>query len=208
MMYVPPAFAMEEHDARLLINERPFATLFSFGTSSTINRCHTTHMPMYLVAESLFGHFAHTNEHSHIDPVNYQHLAIFHGPNAYISPTWYQDQNQVPTWNYEAVHVSGELVILNDDVSKLDIVTRLTEINEAAFNPPWTIEKLTNEKKHQLLGAITGCRLDITDISGKSKLSQNKAPELENLVAGLSTHSATAKTDIELITGKMTKFLA
>ncbi len=184
MIYVPQAFAVDTPDALALIEQHPFAALISMGDDF-----HITHMPMYLsdTEHCLYGHFAAANPHGHIRSDEYTHCAVFNGPNTYISPNWYSDANQVPTWNFQVVHVEGSLTLLDEADAKIEIVSTLTSRHEARFETPWTLDKLDPGKKQRLINAIVGCRLDITKVTGKSKLSQNKPGEIDHLIAGLRT---------------------
>lgn len=193
MMYVPPAFAVDEKEALALVGDHPFATLISMGPDFHIN-----HMPMFFDESEhcLYGHFASTNPHGHIRTEEYTHCAVFNGPNAYVSAGWYDDLNQVPTWNFQVTHVEGPLTLLERSDDKIEIVKTLTGIHEAGFENPWTLDKLVPEKKERLIGAIVGCRLQITKVTGKSKLSQNKPDEIANLVAGLRAHPQPGHADL------------
>jgi len=187
MLYTPKAFSATDADAHKMMKENPFALLASWG-----NDDHFTPRPMFLSDDghSLYGHFAGANPHSLIDPTEFRHRAIFTGPNAYISPGWYEDQNQVPTWNYLAVHITGSLDLINDPARVEAIVARLTSIAEAPFEPSWTMDKLDPEKRDRLISSITGCQLVIESIECKFKLSQNKSTESMNLVKGLRAHDS------------------
>ncbi|HVF35242.1 MAG TPA: FMN-binding negative transcriptional regulator, partial [Candidatus Saccharimonadia bacterium] len=107
-LHVPPAFAVEDrHSLDQLVDEHPFATLVTPATPEP----HLSHVPLLREPgrDALVGHFARANPH-------WQHatgttsIAIFHGPHAYVSPTWYaQPVDAVPTWNVATVHVHGRL---------------------------------------------------------------------------------------------------
>lgn len=187
MLYIPPAFRATDAQAFSLIQDFPLATLISQG-----NDCQVTHMPMYLSDDQteLIGHFAAVNPHATL-PQAHPHLAIFTGANAYISAGWYRNQDQVPTWNYQVVHVTGELRRIEDPIEKLAIVDRLSEIFEAPFAVPWTTSKMSETKKNQMLAHITGCALRIEKIEAKFKLSQNKRTEKSSLLAGLALRPGT-----------------
>lgn len=107
-------------------------------------------------------------------------LVIFRAADAYISPNWYPTKHefhrQVPTWNYQAVHVHGKVHVRDDERFVRGVVARLTRVNEArAGSPrPWKMTDSSKEYIDQMLTAIVGIEVDITRIVGKWKLSQNK----------------------------------
>ncbi len=112
-MYIPKQFNMDEENRMFeLIEEHSFAVLFSQHQGDPF----ATHLPFTLDRENryLYGHFARANE-QWVDIENQNILVVFHGPHCYISPSWYETERAVPTWNYVAVHVYGNIEILTDD---------------------------------------------------------------------------------------------
>jgi transcriptional regulator len=99
-------------------------------------------------------------------------LAVFTGPHAYISPTWYEAENVVPTWNYVAVHANGPVELVEDRDALLDILERSVAVYEAAMPSPWVLDT-AGPFVGRLLGQIVGFRLDIERLEGKWKMSQN-----------------------------------
>ena len=109
-MYIPKHFTIKDEETKYeMIEQNSFATLFSQHNGAP----YATHLPLLLNRETLTlsGHFARPNEQWK-DSGNQQVLAIFQGPHSYISPSWYETNKAVPTWNYVAVHVYGELEIV------------------------------------------------------------------------------------------------
>jgi len=108
-------------------------------------------------------------------------LAIFQGPNAYISPNWYATKKQhgkvVPTWNYSTVHATGQLRIIDDPEWVMDLITRLTNKEEADQPTPWAVTDAPVEFTEGLLSAIVGVELAVTQLTGKWKVSQNQPKE-------------------------------
>ena len=177
-MYVPAAFA-ETDVSRLypFIEQHSFATLVSNQGEEPI----ASHLPLLLQREvgqngSLLGHFARANPQAET-PDNQSVLAIFHGPHAYISPTWYASQNTVPTWNYQAVHVYGRYSRITDDAELKAIIAETVRFYEASQPEPWSIETPEAEFTEGLLKGIVGFRIEIERIEGKFKLSQNHPEE-------------------------------
>lgn len=175
-MYVPPAF--NEPDPTKLhdfIEQHSFATLVSQGGKPV-----ASHLPLLLDRDNqsqgrLIGHMAKANvqwKDADGQPV----LAVFHGPHAYISPTWYEAENVVPTWNYVAVHVYGTFRLDDSRGRRLEIVRRYVDFYEATLEPPWSLESADDDFIDKLLDAIVGFRIDIERIEGKWKLNQNLDP--------------------------------
>ena len=103
-------------------------------------------------------------------------LAIFHGPHAYISPAWYVDKNVVPTWNYVAVHVYGELRIVSDREALLQTLRDTVDKYEGSSAAPWSIDQPDESFLMKLLDSIVGFEIEISRLEGKWKLSQNHPP--------------------------------
>lgn len=105
------------------------------------------------------------------------------GPESYISPDWYGLPDQVPTWNYVAVHLTGDLALLPQD-DLLDLLDRQSAHFEARLLPksPWTMDKMDREARDKLLRMIVPVRLTLRDVDGTWKLNQNK-PDSARLAA-------------------------
>ncbi len=138
----------------------------------------------------LLGHIAIANDQWKTALPGAQALAIVHGPQAYISPTWYESKARhgrvVPTWNYEAVHLAGPIAFHQDPSGCGRFVTRLTRLHEGGREHPWAVTDAPPEYIDGQLRAIVGVELTITSIEAKQKLSQNRS-ELDRagVVAGL-----------------------
>lgn len=174
-MYVPKHFS--EQDANTLFR---LISDYSFGTLITCadHRPAITHLPFIVDSNQgqqgvLLGHFAKANSHWRTIGVDTRGTAVFLGPHSYISPNWYEDRAQVPTWNYTAVHVMGPVQLVTEADQVLDIVTRLTEFNESTQSAPWQVDN-ARPNLEKMLNAIVGFRIPIEDIQGKYKLSQNR----------------------------------
>ena len=123
-------------------------------------------------------------------------LIVFHGPQAYISPTWYPSKaahgKAVPTWNYQLVQVRGVVEVVEAREALRDLVTRLTTVHEAGREPPWAVSDAPADYTDKMLAAIVGLRLQVQSIEGKWKLGQNRAAEdVAGVIQGLSTEPAT-----------------
>ena len=114
-------------------------------------------------------------------------MAIFAGPDAYVSPRWYEaktiDGKVVPTWNYVTVQVPGRLVVHDDPDWTLRLVSDLTEHFESAFDAPWAVTDAPADYVQTMLRGIVGIELVDIEIVGKSKLSQNRPREDQRRVA-------------------------
>ncbi len=189
-MYVPPAFArtapaelfafVEAHSFALLVSTRdgaPFAT----------------HLPLLLDRAAgphgtLVGHMARANpQWRDLDgqPV----LAVFAGPHAYVSPSWYEAEGVVPTWNYVAVHASGTFRLVDEPGAVTDIVAATVQTYERGMPTPWRVDA-ADEYVRRLTAGIVGFRVEIEWLEGKWKLSQNQSAERREKVAAALEASA------------------
>jgi transcriptional regulator len=124
-------------------------------------------------------------------------LAIFLGPNAYVTPSWYAAKREhgkvVPTWNYVAVHAYGRLEWFDDADRLLALVTRLTDTHEAALPAPWAVSDAPADFVRGMLKGIVGFALPIARLEGKWKMSQNRpAADRPGVVDGLTQADAPA----------------
>lgn len=182
-MYIPPAFRLDDRAAALeVMRAHPFALLV---VATARGELEITHLPILVDGNGgtpvLHGHVSKANPVAALiagstaaDPV--RATAVFSGPNAYVSPDWYESENQVPTWNYVAVHASGALahVAEPDEVERL--LADLSAAHEAALAPkrPWTMGKMAPGTVGRMLKGITAFRLQVDRLEAKAKLSQNK----------------------------------
>jgi transcriptional regulator len=138
----------------------------------------------------LLGHIAIANDQWKTAAPGAEALAIVAGPQAYISPSWYESKARhgrvVPTWNYEAVHFTGTVAFHPDPEWLRAFVTRLTELHEGSREHPWAVTDAPPDYINGQLRAIVGVELTITSIEAKQKLSQNRSElDREGVVAGL-----------------------
>ena len=182
-MYVPPHFA-EDDPATLhaFVERHSFALLVSQVDGEPF----ATHLPLLLDRAAgphgtLLGHVARANPQWRT-LAGQTALAVFSGPHAYVSPTWYEAANVVPTWNYTAVHASGRAELVEERDALLEIVRRTTEVYEAGMPRPWVFDPATLFAD-RLLPQIVGFRLPIERLEGKFKLNQNHPAERREKVA-------------------------
>ncbi|WP_144394335.1 FMN-binding negative transcriptional regulator [Pleionea sediminis] len=179
-MHLPSKWRIEELSVCYdFIKTYGFATL----VTSDLN---ASQIPLVLDLSAdkpaLLGHVSAANEHARtLD--NAQALAIFMGPHAYISPTWYESKPAVPTWNYSSVHVTGVTELLDSEAT-LKLVNKLIRQYEPSLlEQP---EILTSEYQKKLNKGIVGFRLTIESIEGKEKLGQHRSlADQRGVVSGL-----------------------
>jgi len=175
-MYNPPAFVETRPDELHAIMR---AASLPVLISPSPNGLLATHLPLFFQApDRLIGHVARANPHwRDFDPAA-ESLAIFSALDGYVSPSWYATKAEtgkvVPTWNYQAVHATGRLEIIEDPEALLDIVTRLTDRFEAPLAKPWAVREAPADFIAGQLKGIVGVVLHITKLEGKVKLSQNR----------------------------------
>lgn len=176
-MYIPPHFA-EKDLARLhgFIEQNSFGLLVTQdGETPT-----ASHLPFLLdrtVGErgAIIGHMARANPQWQT-AAGQTALAVFSGPHAYISPTWYEAPKTVPTWNYAAVHATGRFEAIDDPGAILAILQSTVSQYEGAMPSPWSIGEI-NAYVESLLRQIVGFRIEIATLEGKWKLNQNHPQE-------------------------------
>lgn len=181
-MYIPEHFEENRiEELHRIIVEYPLATCVTSGPSGF----NANHIPFVLHANAgehgrLLAHVARANPVWQDLKNGDEVLVIFRGADAYISPNWYPSKQdfhrQVPTWNYQAVHVHGKVRVRDDKKFVRGVVARLTRVHEAraGSETPWKMTDSPKEYIDQMLAAIVGIEVEITKLIGKSKLSQNK----------------------------------
>lgn len=198
-MYNPPVFrAANPEVLQAAMAAHPLAVLVTMGPQ----RLEATHLPLLYDPSPaplgvLRGHMARVNQQWREYASGSEALAIFTGPEHYITPNWYASKKEtgkaVPTWNYVTVHARGALTFTEDRVWLLENVTALTNTHEKALaesstTQPWRVEDAPAAYIEQMLGAIVGVELTITSIEGKWKVSQNRErKDREGAIAGLES---------------------
>lgn len=182
-MYIPEHFRETDRErVEALIRNHPFGTLVTVAEGVPF----ASHIPfLYDRRESgetvLLGHVAKANTQWRHLASGQTALAVFQGPHAYVSPTWYGSPG-VPTWNYAVAHVYGKARILENETEAERFLERLTAVYEAGEANPWRAN-LAGERRTRLLDMIVVFELSVDTIEGKFKLSQNRSAADQRAVA-------------------------
>lgn len=195
-MYCPAHFEETRPDVLTgLIALHPLATIISLGSSGLV----ADHIPlMYEAVEGtagkLIGHVARSNPLWQAKQGT-EHLLVFQGPSAYVSPNWYPSKAEsgkvVPTWNYAAVHVHATLRSVEDKAHIRSTLEKQTRLHEAAQGKPWAVADAPEEFTERLLGLIVGVEFDIVRMQGKWKVSQNQGlANRQGVIAGLTAQQS------------------
>jgi transcriptional regulator len=178
-MYLPPHFTESRPELlQQAMRENSFATIVTADDGVP----YASHVPVLTDGDAaagslrIRGHFAHANPHWK-QLADRSVLVIFNGPHGYVSPSWYEARPQnVPTWNYVAVHAYGRARLL-DDAGARAVLADLVDVHERAMPEPWRMEAVPAALVDKLLGAIVGFEIAIDRLEGKLKLSQNRSTE-------------------------------
>jgi transcriptional regulator len=180
-MYLPSHFA-EPHVAVLheFIRNSGLATLVTTGQDGL----DASHIPLLLDPTPqplgrLVGHVARANPQWQAALPEADALAIFLGPEAYVTPSWYATKREtgqvVPTWNYVAIHAHGRVRYFHDRARLLEVVVRLTDRHEQPRATPWKVADAPTDFIDSMLKGIVGVEFCITRLEGKWKASQNRS---------------------------------
>ena len=184
-MYIPTLnLTTDKNEMILFMREFSFATIITAKN----NLPAATHLPFVITIKDekviLISHFAKANEQWK-DIVEHSVLVIFSQPHAYISPSHYDSELNVPTWNYMSVHAYGQGTIITDHTQTLEILEKTIDNFESAYRPQW--EKLPEAYKSTMIKGIVAFEIVVTDLQGKKKLSQNKKEtEKQKIIETLS----------------------
>ncbi len=177
-MFQPSYFKQSDTRQMLaFIGEFPMASLVTMSSNGLLGN----HIPMIVIERDkrhyLQGHVAKANSiHKDID-TTVNTLAMFHGPNGYVSPSWYPskklDPRTVPTWDYVTVHVSGTLNFFQDKNWLKQHLVNLSNTNEKKVNQSWKLSDAPDDYIDKMLNAIIGVEIEIVEIKGNTKMTQN-----------------------------------
>ena len=194
-MYIPDPFRIE--DPALLL---PLIERYSFATLVTVEQGspYATHLPLLLRREPdrLVGHMSRANPQWRGLTQQREVLALFQGPHAYVSPSWYASTPNVPSWNYAVVHAYGEARLLEDPAEVLTLLQDTVQRYESAFEKPWQLES-AGDYVERLRSGIVAFELRLTRLEGNFKLSQNKRePDHSGVVAALEASGDTLEREL------------
>jgi transcriptional regulator len=180
-LYTEKQFKVDDSEKIIgLIRSNSFGILFSQKDGLSC----ATHLP-FLIEETengeyyLLSHMSKSN--SQWQEIINDVLVVFQGPHTYISPTWYQEENTAPTWNYAAVHVYGDFIQIDDKLELMNLIGKMVHYYESAMESPWTTN-LTSEFNDKLLNMVIGFKIRVKRFEGKWKLNQNHSVERRNRV--------------------------
>lgn len=195
-MYIPEHFRLNDHAAAIaFMRANPFAILISTMDDGPF----ATHAPVF-VHESeqhliIRGHVAKANPHWRYLEKQSHCLTIFHGPHAYVSASNYATRDNVPTWNYGAVHAYGDARVFSAPEELLGVLHELMGMFEPAYAQQWA--GLSEAYRQRMLGHIVGFEITVTRLEAKFKLSQNRTrAQQSNIMASLGESSDTAVSGV------------
>ena len=181
-MYIPQHFSQTDPDILLdVMQQYSFATLVSNSEGGP----YATHLPVTARMDAgtvrIGAHVARANPHWRALEADPQALVIFHGPHAYVSPALYRSKNRVPTWNYIAVHASGQASVSHAAKDKLEQLSALIARNEPAYRTQF--DTIAPDLREGLINAIVAIEITVEKLEGKFKLGQHRLaddrPELQ-----------------------------
>ena len=182
-MYLPKHYAVTDRSKMFdFMKDNSFGILFSHTGGEPM----ASHLP-FMIDENggeqglVLGHMAKANNQWRYAD-GQQVLVVFHGPHTYVSPTWYQEEEVVPTWNYVAVHATGIFRAMEDRVEVEESVGRLVDQHEASQPKPWQPD-FESTYSDQMLKRIVAFQIEITSLQGKWKLNQNHPEHRRRRVA-------------------------
>lgn len=191
-MYLPDHFEETRVEVmHALIAAHPLATLVVLADVALV----ANHVPMLVEPNGAFGvlraHVARANRLWREHSPSVDALAVFAGPQSYITPTWYPSKQEtgevVPTWNYVVVHACGPLTVIDDPDWLRPHVEAMTAHNERHRDPAWQVADAPPGYIDAMLRAIVGIEMPIRRLEGKWKVSQNRLPrDRQGVVAGLT----------------------
>lgn len=173
-MYIPKFFKVEDIEiAKSFIQENSFGILIN----QVDGKPFATHIPLVIETKSknksvLFGHIVKANNQWKAFHEDQEVLVIFQGPHAYVSSSWYDDEN-VPTWNYAAVNVYGKIKIV-DNETVYKHLSKLVDKYEMGNENPVRVSSMSASMLEKQMNAIVGFEIHITEIQAAEKLSQNR----------------------------------
>ncbi|WP_372945341.1 FMN-binding negative transcriptional regulator [Muriicola sp.] len=200
-MYIPQHYKNED-----LSEVKEFIVTHSFGilVNDLEGKPWATHTPLELTTDSggrdiLIGHIAKANPQWRAFAGNPRVLCIFHGPHSYVSSSWYKEE-EVPTWNYIAVHVYGSLQVMTEE-EVLAWLSSLVDHHEAGEKDPISLHRMSDATLRQVRGVV-GFRIQIEEIQAAYKLSQGREEDHARIISELSSKKDPGSKEISGIMNK------
>ncbi|TGT40249.1 FMN-binding negative transcriptional regulator [Mesorhizobium sp. M8A.F.Ca.ET.165.01.1.1] len=205
-MYTPPAFRDDDRDSLMAtIRAARLANLVTATADGPL----ATPLPLFLAETEgehgvIHGHLARANPQWRVPAIG-DGLAMFMGPDAYVTPSWYATKQEtgkvVPTWNYAAVHAYGPVEFFDDADRLLEVVTRLTNLHEGARDAPqWAVSDAPPDFIQSQLRGIVGLRMPVVRLEGKRKMSQNRnAADRAGVAAGLAASERPSDREVSTL---------
>jgi transcriptional regulator len=174
-----------------LVRTNPFGLLVSTADGVPV----ATHVPMLrhpgpsdrpggrdaLLGATVVGHMARANNHWHSLSAGQRVLAVFSGPDGYVSPTLYRATGVAPTWNYAAVHLTGTVRVIDDAAESLAVLRATIDLVESGFPERWDPESSMHYIE-RILPGITAFEITVRNVQSTFKLSQDKNPDIQRRV--------------------------
>ena len=175
-MYIPKHFEAPEAMGREIMQAHSWALLVTPGADGAPFASHLALLWQEDGSEHghLIGHMARANSHWRLFDGTAESMAMFWGPHAYVSPTWYTPGPKVPTWNYLTVHAYGRPEIIDDTKAVLDVLAKLVATYEGDGAEAWSLDRLPPGNAEAQSRGIVAFRMPISRIEAKAKLSQNR----------------------------------
>jgi transcriptional regulator len=198
MLYTPSHFAVDDPAAtRALLRAHPLATLITPAEEPIV-----THAPLLLDDHAspwlLHGHVAHANPHWQAWRDGDAVTAVFHGGDAYVSPSLYGTRQAVPTWNYAVVHVRGRITVLHDSGAKEHVLKALIDAHDAPYHAQW--DGLDQRYREGMKQGIVAFTIAVERIEAKFKLSQNRpAADRERVLQAMAAGDGRARELADLM---------
>jgi transcriptional regulator len=206
IMYIPKHFDEPRVDVlHELIRAQPLATLVTLSP----NGLNADHIPLHLsegpsAFGTLRGHVARSNPVWSNYVIDVEVLAVFQGPNAYITPSWYPTKSEngkaVPTWNYAVAHAYGTLRVIDDALWLRAHLEALTAHNESMFSQQWRVSDAPHDFIEKMIAAVVGIEIEVTRLVGKWKVSQNQPSQNQSgVVQGLRSMISTDASEMAVL---------
>jgi len=180
MLYQPAHFNLEDRvHALALMRAHPLATLVSVQAGEGADDPMVSHVPLMAIEAKgnppmrLIGHLAAMNPHAALLVDGARVTAIFHGPQGYVSPSWFTVKKAVPTWNYAVVHARGRVRRIDDSEGKERVLKALIDRHDAPYHAQW--DGLDVDDREGMKRGMVGFEIVVESIAAKFKLSQNRS---------------------------------